>query len=177
MQLFCFRKFGSKAGLQIHRFGGGEEGPVGRAEVQVVNLADLGPDGVQVAGFVGDFASLGMDARFIETLQRPEEVVGGLQTDGFSRVGHHGVPHIGATAGEAEDLGKIGFGVFESGAQGRVAVFVTAFGDPEAVTVGHAAKFAEERPGEFIVEMIGIVAIAGGCLPLLSLADPDHLLG
>ena len=36
MRLFCFSKFGSKAGLQIHRFGGGEEGPVGRAEVQVV---------------------------------------------------------------------------------------------------------------------------------------------
>lgn len=101
-----------------------------RAKVQVVNLADLGPDGVHVAGFVGDFAGLGMDARFIEALQRPEEVVGSLQTDRFSRVGHHGEPRIGSTAGEAEALGEIVFGVFESGAQGRVAVFVTAFGDP-----------------------------------------------
>lgn len=95
MRLFCFLGSRSEAGFEIQRVGGREEGAVGGAEVEVVDLADLGPDGVQVAGFVSDFAGLGMDSRFVEALQRPEEVVGGLQADGFARVGHDGVTDIG----------------------------------------------------------------------------------
>ena len=77
MRLFLFRGFGTEAGLRCERIGWSEEGAVGWAEVQVVNLTDLGPDGVQVANLVRDFAGFGMSAGLVEALQRPEEGVGG----------------------------------------------------------------------------------------------------
>jgi hypothetical protein len=63
VRLFLFPGLGAEAGFEIQGVGGCEEGAVSGAKVEVVDLADLGPDGVQVAGFVGDFARFGMDAR------------------------------------------------------------------------------------------------------------------
>ena len=68
MQLFLFRRLRSEAVFQGERVGLCKEGAVGRAEVEVVDLADLGPDGVQVAGFVGDFACFEIDAGLVESL-------------------------------------------------------------------------------------------------------------
>jgi len=66
-----------------------------RAEMEIVDLAHLRPDRVQVASFVGDLAGLGMNAWFVEALQGPEEIVGGLQTNGFTRVGDDRLPGFG----------------------------------------------------------------------------------
>lgn len=112
--------------------------------MEVVDLADLRPDGVQVAGFVGDFARIGMNAWLIEALQRPEEVVGGLQADGFAWVGYHGVPGIGTTSGKAKTLGEVSFGMLEGDAESRITVLVSPLSYPEMVAICSTLEFTKQ---------------------------------
>ena len=66
MRLFLFLGVGAEAGFEVQGIGSCEEGSVNWAEVQVVDLADLGPDGVEVAWFVDGYAGLGVGAWLIE---------------------------------------------------------------------------------------------------------------
>ena len=144
--------------------------------MQIVKLADLWPEGVEITVLMRDLARLRVNTRLVEALHGPEELVGRLQADSFFRVGDGGVPGIRrATPGKSEALGEVSLCMFESNAQGGIAVLVAALGDSESVAIGKPAELAEQRAREFIVEMVGVIAVSWRFCAHLFFAGTDDV--
>ena len=92
--------------------------------MQVVNFADLRPDGIQKPVFTNDQSGFGIKLRllggrvpfdFIKTLQRPEKIIRRLKTRIILGRLHRHRPGIRMTAAKAKFLFKICLGVSQGG--------------------------------------------------------------
>lgn len=137
--------------------------------MEVMHLAHLRPDGIQIPLFVDYFTGIRVCTGFVESLECPQEIVCGLEARRFLRVRDRCVPCIRSAARKAKTLCEICLGVFQRGAQCGIAVFVTALGDPEPVFVGYPAELSKEEVRQFVIEMVRVVAVSGRRPPASAL--------
>lgn len=116
-------------------------------DVEIVNLADLGPHQFDEAAF----------AHLEVPLQGPEEVIAGLEAGVL--FGKFGLNVDGVFSGEAKFLFKVLFGFGESFAKRGVAIRFPTAGEDQIHFVGSSAELVEQVLGQSVVEVVFSVTI------------------